>query len=447
MAELDWGALAASIDGSIVLPHTPGYDDARRPAIANFHGVRPQAVVRCQTASDVAETLGFAARVELPLAVRSGGHCFAGRSSTTGIVLDTTPMGSVTVLGDLATVGAGCRLGPLYDALAESVVTIPAGCGPDVGVAGLTLGGGLGILGRAYGLTSDRLAGAEIVLADGRLVGCDDQRHPDLFWALRGAGGGRFGVVTSLTFRTVPAPTLTSFRLSWPYSLAARVIEAWQAWAPDGPDELAASLHVRATGPTTEPPEVHVFGTLMDGDSDVAGQLDLLVDRVGVEPDGSTRRIADHRESKRLLAALFPADEGQVFSKSEFFDRPLTGDAIAQLLTRIADGRRSGESRILDFTPWDGAYNRTRPDATAFAHRRARFLLKHEAVVAPSGRDAARDWLARSWSMVHPWGSGGVYPNFPDPDLDDWSQAYHGANLDRLLRVKAEYDPDGVFGP
>jgi FAD/FMN-containing dehydrogenase len=84
MAELDWGALAASIDGSIVLPHTPGYDDARRPAIANFHGVRPQAVVRCQTASDVAETLGFAARVELPLAVRSGGHCFAGRSSTTG---------------------------------------------------------------------------------------------------------------------------------------------------------------------------------------------------------------------------------------------------------------------------------------------------------------------------------------------------------------------------
>src|SRR6266550_1249169 len=446
MAEPDWGAFEASIDGSVVLPHTPGYDDARRPAIVNFHDVRPHAVVRCQTASDVAETLRFATRVGLRLAVRSGGHCFAGRSSTSGIVLDTTPMGSVSVSGDMAAVGAGCRLGPLYDALATSAVTIPAGCGPEVGVTGLTLGGGLGILGRAYGLTSDRLAGAEVVLADGRLVDCDGQRHPDLFWALRGAGGCRFGVVTSLTFHTVSSPTLTSFHLSWPYSTAARLIEAWQAWAPDGPDELAASLHVRATGRTTEPPQVHVFGTLM-GDSGLAGQLDLLVDRVGVEPDGSTRHTADHRESKRLLAEQFPAEEGQVFSKSEFFDRPLPADAIAELLTRIAHGRRSGESRILDFTPWGGAYNRARPDATAFAHRQARFLFKHEAVVAPSGRDAAREWLAGSWSVAHPWGTGGVYPNFPDPDLQDWSPAYHGTNLDRLLRVKAEYKPDRIFGP
>jgi FAD/FMN-containing dehydrogenase len=447
MAELDWGALEASIDGSVVLPETPGYDDARRPAIVNFHDIRPQAVVRCRTATDVAETLRFAALVGLPLAVRGGGHCFAGRSSTGGIVLDTTPMSSVTLSGDVATVGAGCRLGPLYDALAESAVTIPAGCGPDVGVAGLTLGGGLGILGRAHGLTSDRLSSAEVVLADGRQVTCDDRRYPDLFWALRGAGGARFGVVISLTFRTVRAPTLTSFHLSWPYSLAARVIGEWQAWAPDGPDELAASLHVRATGPTTEPPKVHVFGTLMDGDSNLARQLDVLVDRIGVEPDGSTRHTVDYRESKRLLAKLFPGDEGQVFSKSEYFDRLLTADAIAELLTRITDGRRPGESRILDFMPWGGAYGRPRPDATAFAHRQARFLLKHEAVVASSGRDTARDWLAGSWSVVHPLGTGGVYPNFPDPDLDYWSPAYHGANLDRLRRVKAEYDPTGVFGP
>jgi FAD/FMN-containing dehydrogenase len=443
MAELDWHALEASIDGSVVLPDTPGYDEARRPAIVNFHGVRPRAVVRCRTASDVAETLRYAVRAGLPLAVRGGGHCFTGRSSTSGIVLDTTPMGSVTVSGDLATVGAGCRLGPLYDALAPSKVTIPAGCGPGVGIAGLTLGGGLGILGRAYGLTSDRLAGAEVVLADGRLVRCDDRRHPDLFWALRGAGGARFGVVNSLTFRTVPAPTLTSFHLTWPSSLAAPVIAAWQGWAPDGPDELAASLHVRATGPPADPPEVHVFGTLLGGASDLAAQLDLLVTRVGGEPVGSPQHTAGYPESKRLLGELFPADEGQIFSKSEFFDQPLTDDAIARLLALIAEGRRPGQSRILDFMPWGGAYNRTRPDATAFAHRRARFLLKHEAVV---GGNAPGDWLATSWSVAHPWGTGGVYPNFPDPDLDDWSPAYHGANLDRLRRIKADYDPDGIFG-
>jgi FAD/FMN-containing dehydrogenase len=442
---VDWRALEASIDGSVILPQTPGYEDARRPAIVNFHDVRPQAVVRCWTASDVAETLRYAARVGLPLAVRSGGHCFLGRSSTSGIVIDTTPMNAVTVSGDRATVGAGCRLGPLYDALAESAVTLPAGCGPGVGIAGLALGGGLGVLGRAYGLTSDRLTGAEVVLADGSLVSCDEQRHPDLFWALRGAGGGRFGVVTSLTFRTVPAPTLTSFHLSWSYPLAARVIAAWQAWAPDGPDELAASLHVRATGSPTETPEVHIFGTMMGGDSDAAGQLDLLVDRVGAGPDVSTRRTADYRDTKRLLAELFPGDEGQIFSKSEFFHRPLPAEAVARLLALISDGRQSGESRILDFMPCGGAYHRVRPDATAFAHRRAQFLLKHEAVVTAAG-DVPRDWLASSWSVTHPWGTGGVYPNFPDPDLDDWSSAYHGANLGRLRRVKAEYDPDGVFG-
>lgn len=440
-----WGALAESIDGSVVLPHTPGYDSVRRPAIVNFHHRHPVAVVRCHTAGDVAETLRFSTRFGLPLAIRGGGHCFAGRSSTDGILLDTTSMSSVTTAGDRATIGAGCRLGTLYEALAESAVTIPAGCGPDVGIAGLTLGGGLGVLGRAYGLTSDRLVSADVVLADGRQVACDGQAHPDLFWALRGAGGARFGVVTSLTFRTVPAPRLTVFRLAWPYAVAAGVIEAWQEWAPDGPDELAASLHVRATGPTTEPPEVHVVGTVMGGESDAAGQLGLLVERVGAEPVMAMQRTVDHREAKGLLAELFAADAGEIRSKSEFFDRSLPPDVIAHLLTRIAGGRSTGESRILDFMPWGGAYNRPRPDATAFAHRRARFLLKHEVIAPPSGRDMARAWVAGSWSAAHSAGTGRAYPNFADPDLDDWSPAYHGTNLNRLLRVKAAYDPDGTF--
>ena len=109
----------------------------------------------------------------------------------------------------------------------------------------------------------------------------------------------------------------------------------------------------------------------------------------------------------------------------------------------------TGRARVLDFTPWGGAYNRVPVDATAFAHRAERFLLKQEVVVEASaddaGREAARGWLARSWELVHPYGSGGVYANFPDPDLDDWARAYHGPNLERLMRVKAEYDPGNVF--
>jgi FAD/FMN-containing dehydrogenase len=433
---------------------------ARRPAIARFHDARPQAVVRCQTAADVAETIAFAIRSGLPTATRSGGHCFAGRSSTSGIVIDLRPMRSVFVSGGLATVGAGARLGEVYDSLDEHGLTIPAGCGPEVGIAGLTLGGGLGILGRNHGLTSDHLLLAQAVLADGRVVQCDDQHDEDLFWALRGAGGGNFGVVTSLVFGTIPAPAATSFHLVWPHTDAAAVVEAWQAWSPAARDELAASVLVKVGGEVERLPAVHLIGAMVGGESDTAELLDDLVARVGRDPTTAVHRHAPYRETKRHLADLgdmlaaqgspdASSEEGHPFSKSEFFRRPLPSEAVAALVENLMNERPAEQSRELDFTPWGGAYNRIRADATAFVHRDELFLLKHTVVVEPpvsnAKRDEARRWLARSWNLVHAWGSGGVYPNFPDPDLDDWAEAYHGGNRKRLLRVKASYDPNGFF--
>jgi FAD/FMN-containing dehydrogenase len=447
MAEPDWAALRSSIAGHVTTADDPEYDDVRRPAIANYHDVLPQAVVKVATSSDVAETLAFADRFGLPLTPRSGGHCFAGRSSTEGIVVDVTPMSSVSVSGGVATVGAGTRLGPLYDRLASDGATVAAGCGPTVGIAGLVLGGGLGILGRTYGLTSDRLVGAEVVLADGRVVRCDEGSEPDLFWALRGAGGG-FGVVTSLDIATVPAPHMASFHLTWPRTEAVVVADAWQRWAPDAPDAIAASLVIRADGDPSEPATVNVFGATMGAESDATTLLDELAVRVGTDPATSLTRESSYRETKRWLAERFPGEEGdpRLHSKSEYFDRRLPTDVIDRLVAGLADGRRPGESRILDFSPWGGAYGRTRPDARAFAHRSARFLLKQEVAVSPEWEASARRWLRSSWATTHPWGTGGVYPNFPDPDLDDWDVAYHGPNLDRLRRVKKTYDPNGRFG-
>src|SRR5829696_6237017 len=231
----DWGALQSAIAGDVVLPGSPGYESARKLAIARFHHVRPQAVVRCAIPADVSETISFARRIGLRTAARSGGHCFAGRSSTEGIVVDVTTMRSVSVSGGVATVGAGARLGEVYDTLAQYGLTIPGVCGPSVGISGLALGGGLGILGRKHGLTSDHLLGLQIVLADGRVVMCDEQHDEELFWALRGAGGGSFGVVTSLIFNTLPAPAATGFHLLWPHTHTAALISAWQAWAPAAP--------------------------------------------------------------------------------------------------------------------------------------------------------------------------------------------------------------------
>jgi hypothetical protein len=128
---------------------------------------------------------------------------------------------------------------------------------------------------------------------------------------------------------------------------------------------------------------------------------------------------------------------------------PLPEEAIAALVDWLVEGRAPGRARELDFSPWAGAYNRVAPDATAFPHREELFVLKQAAVLRtgaePAEVEAEREWLARSWALVHPWGSGGVYPNFPDPDLVDPGRAYHGANLERLLRVKERYDPDNVF--
>jgi FAD/FMN-containing dehydrogenase len=449
-----WDALRGAIEGEVALPDSADYDRLRTPPMARFRDARPAAVVRCRTPADVAEALAFARGSGLEVAVRSGGHCFAGGSSTRGVLVDVGPMDGVSHADDIATVGAGARLGEIYDTLARSGRTIAGGCGPTVGIAGLTLGGGLGILGRTHGLTSDQLVGAEVVLADGRVVRCDQREHAELFWALRGAGGTRFGVLTSLELATVPALDATAFELRWPEGAMAAIVGVWQAWAPDADDGVAASLLVTAPADPGRPVDVRVFGAIVGSESDARSTLDGMVARAGIDPVSATFEQLPYRQAKRYLSehdegSTAKPDPGHLFAKSEFFGAPLPAGSTAALGEHIRAARVPGQARELDFTPWGGAYNRVRRDATAFPHRTARFLLKHELVVdaegAQSATTAAREWLARSWALAHPTGTGGAYANFPDADLGAWDPAYHGANLDRLLSVKARYDPDDVF--
>lgn len=428
------------VAGEVIEPGMPGYEEARRPAMARFWDVRPRAVVRCAFADDVARALAFARETGLHVVPRGGGHCFAGRSSTDGIVLDMTPLRSISVSpAGVATIGAGARLAEVYDALHSRGLALPAGCGPDVGIAGLTLGGGLGILGRRYGLTCDRLLRARVVLADGRIVDCDEHREPDLFWALRGAGGGQFGVVTTLVFDPVPAPEATRIELTWPEADAAAVVAAWQQWAPDAPDGLAASLTIAARG--GEPARVSLSGAMLGPEADTAALLAELVRLADARPATQDLSRLAYRDLKRALAEPGPAGPAQpVFSKSEFFRRPWPAHAVTGLLDTFSQDRSPGQYRELNFTPMGGAYNRVPAGATAFVHRSERFQLEHVA----AGPDAAR-WVQRSWAAVHPWGSGRVYPNFPDPDLTGWAEAYHGDNHARLAAVKRAYDPERLL--
>ncbi|HEY3873417.1 MAG TPA: BBE domain-containing protein, partial [Actinocrinis sp.] len=272
-------------------------------------------------------------------------------------------------------------------------------------------------------------------------------------------GGGNFGVVTSLTFRTLPVPPSTVLHLAWTHARAAdlaALIEAWQRWSPPAPDGLAASLLITVPGDPDRPPAAHVFGALLDTESAAHRLLGDLVARCPAAPDSTEVALLPYRRTKARLAELGddiaeagPDHVRHTSSRSEFFDRPLPAAAIAALVGNLGRDRRAGQSRELDFSPWGGAYNRTPAPATAFAHRDCLFLLKHAvgvpATAGAEARQEAGDWLAASWSSVRPAGSGRVYPNFPDPGLADWARAYHGANYDRLCRVRARYDPDGFF--
>src|SRR6185503_6774114 len=170
------------------------------------------------------------------------------------------------------------------------------------------LGGGLGILGRTHGLTSDQLVAAEVVLADGRVVDCDEHTHLDLFWALRGAGGGQLGVVTRLVLRTVPAPETTTLHLVWPHADGAALLEAWQGWSPAAPDAMAASLLVTVGPDPSEPPRVHVFGAMLAGEAETRAQLRALSDRAGAAPRAtSPRRTRTAGPSPSSSASPSPA--------------------------------------------------------------------------------------------------------------------------------------------
>jgi FAD/FMN-containing dehydrogenase len=426
-----WDALGRELDGELLRPGDPAHDRHRRPAIPRFADVHPAAVARCRTPADVATAVRFAAANGMDLAVRGGGHDFAGRSSTAGLQIDTGPMSRVEVRDGLVRVGAGARLGEVYAGLAAHGLALPLGCGPTVGIAGLTIGGGLGVLGRGHGLTADRLVGAEVVTADGRVLHCDRGEHPDLRWCLQ--GGGAPGVVTALAFAPVPEPTACAFGLQWPSTAAPSALMAWQRWAPDAADGVYAELHLDGQ-------RVRLDGAVIDGD---LAALDELVERIGVAPDVEATPALPLHAAKRWLAGR--PDQEQLehaVVTSVFVDRDWSAPAVDRLVGALA-----GPGRRVDLLPMGGAYNRPAPDATGFAHRRDRFLVRYEAAV-PQTADAlarrrARDWLDRLVADLRPHSTGRGYRNFPDVRA---GVDHDGANRPRLVAVRDRYDPAGLFG-
>ncbi|WP_037368434.1 FAD-binding oxidoreductase, partial [Amycolatopsis orientalis] len=396
----------------VLSPGSPGYEASPRARL----------VVRCHSVSDVVQVLSYADATGARIMPRGGGHCFVDRCPADGIVVDLSGLNRITVDDSgVATVGAGARLGAVYAALHASGRTIPAGCGDTVGIAGLTLGGGIGLLGRQYGLTCDRLVGAQAVLADRSVVECDEHSEADLFWALRGAGGGQFGIVTELRFATVPEPSVCRIEGNWP---EGNLVPAWQDWAPDAPDGMTVNL-------TVQPRRITLFGASTLHPAETEGLLRDFAARAGVLYAIGIRRDVPYSMVKPTFRGTDQAGTRRRV-RSEFFARPVSERTTGELLQRLTGNRR------LAFTAMGGAYRRTAEDATAFAHRGQRFLLEETG-------DPDDPWVDEAWHAAHAEGSGRVYPNFPDLALEDPATAYYAGNHARLAALKKSYDPDRVF--
>jgi len=349
-----------------------------------------------------------------------------------------------------ATIGAGAQLIDVYAALAAHGLTIPAGSCPSVGIAGHALGGGMGLAGRRFGLTADNVLGTQIVTADGQLRTVNAHTHPHLYWALRGGGGGNFGVVTSFTFRVHPVPrTVAGFTVSWPWSHAAEALAAWQAWAPHAPRAVTSIFHLTASGGQNR---VNVSGQYFGPASDLGRLLAPLRAIAGADVSAGNfgylqaqqmwagcsqiSRTGCHTQGSRPGGTL---QRENFQAKSDYVAKPLP-EAACRTLVRAAQARlnSSGHGAIL-FDSYGGAINQVKPAATAFVHRNVLFCIQY---LSYDG-DAA--WLRQTAERMHPYVTGGAYLNYTDPGLKNWRTAYYGSNYPRLLKIRREIDPHHYF--
>lgn len=449
---MDVDAIRAAVTGTVALPGEPGYAEAC--SIWNGAiGRRPAVVARCRTAADVSAALGFARERGLEISVRGGGHGFAGFALCDGgLMVDLSPMRSVQVDAGAgrAVCGGGASWADVDGATQAHGLAVPGGFVSHTGIAGLTLGGGIGWLTRLAGLTCDNLVGAEVVTAAGDLLGTSESENEDLFWALRG-GGGNFGVVTSFEYRLRPAGPLVHLGLMfWGVDRGAEALRLARDLARDLPDELSPFLAALNAPPEPFVPEEH----------HLAPGYALLV--VGFGDEGEhTRVMAAAREALpplfELVTPIPYAHLQQMFDASApwgafGYEKALhledLDDAAIEVITEHWP-RRSSPLSFVPIFPLGGAFARVAEDATAFGgSRRTRFVVNITAVTAsPEAFAAEREWVRSFWSDLAPHAEGlGGYVNFmSDPDEDRVRAAYGSGKYERLAAVKARYDPANVF--
>jgi FAD/FMN-containing dehydrogenase len=436
--------LRAILSGRVIAPGDADYDEARTAFYGGFDR-RPAVIVRVADAREVSRLISVARGNGLELAVRSGGHSLAGHSvSDGGIVLDLSKLRSLEIDAEGRTAWAetGLTTGEFTTAAGAYGLATSFGDTGSVGIGGITLGGGVGFLVRKHGLTIDSLLAAEIVIADGQILKVDAERHPDLFWALRG-GGGNFGVATRFRFRLHKVGTIVGGMLFLPAT--PEVIAGFIAEAEAAPEELSSIANIMPAPPMPfVPAEYHgklvVMGMLVYAGDVAAGQRAVAPFRALAEPIADLLRPMSYPE-------MFPPEQADYHPTAVihtmFVDR--VDHSVAET---ILDYLNSSEAsmRIAQLRVLGGAMARVPVEATAFAHRQSRIMANLTAFYKSPAERALRQAWVDDFAASLNQGDLGAYVNFMgDEGKEQVENAYPGATWDRLAEIKARYDPTNFF--
>jgi FAD/FMN-containing dehydrogenase len=434
--------------GEILRPGDPGYDQARKVWNGTVDRY-PALIARCRSTEEVAAAVRLAATAGLEIAVRGGGHSIPGLSVCEGgLMIDLSPMKrlEVDVEQQIARAEPGLLWGE-YDALTQAHgLASPGGEISHTGVAGLTLGGGIGWLSRRHGLACDNLVGATVVLADGTIHDVDDATDADLLWGLRG-GGGNFGIVTEFRFRVHRVPSLFAGMVAWPAEQTAEVLGRYISIARDAPRDLSlTSAQLVAPPAPFVPEELHfrpivAVAAMWTGDADAGPEACAAIRSGG--PAIDTFGISPYTEIQRWFDDGVPHGR-RYHVRSEWLGA--LDDGAVEALSTAARAMSSPFNQIL-VRRLGGAISDVDADATAFRYRAADYMLTIASGWDDGDDTPHVDWTRQSWEQLHPWSCGGSYVNHlaADEGADRVREAYGEQTWNRLLELKRRYDPANVF--
>ena len=437
--------LRADLNGDVIAPDDPSYDEARSVFLTGFNRRRPAAVVRVTDSNDVSRVVSVARESGVELAVRSGGHSTAGYgTSDGGLVIDLSRMRRLDIDAGERTAWAetGLTAGDYTAATAAHGLVTGFGDAGTVGIGGITLGGGVGLLVRKHGMTIDDLVAAEVVTADGRVLRVDADTEPDLFWAIRG-GGGNFGVATRFRFRLHELDEVVGGMLMLPASPA--VIASFVAAAEAAPEELATIANVTLAPPMPFVPEEHhgkpvVMALLVHAGAGEEGERAIAPFRGLADPIADMVRPMRYPEVYELGE---PPQPVAATMRNMFVDAVDEG-AAELILDRL--GRASAPMAAVQVRVLGGAMARVPDDATAFAHRGQRIMLNVAAMYQHPEEAATHEAWATDTAAALRRGADGAYVGFMgDEGEARVREAYPGSTWDRLVDIKRRYDPTNVF--